>query len=133
VAEPAKAKSRLGAGALALLALMMLPRGLMSAAQDSGRGTSSEAPQVQAFDLISPGEGWLLTGQRLYSTSTAGQIWTEITPAELDQSTIQAVTFLDSQQGWMILTEDEPDGGVEYALARTSDGVASGRGLSVRP
>jgi len=123
VAEPAKAKSRLGrAGALALLVLMMLPRGLMSAAQDSGRGTSSEAPQVQAFDLISPDEGWLLTGQRLYWTSTAGQSWTEITPAELDQSTIQAVTFLDSQQGWMILTQDEPNGAVEYALARTSDG-----------
>ncbi|MBN1135553.1 MAG: DUF1906 domain-containing protein [Anaerolineae bacterium] len=122
MAKPAKAKSRIGrAGALAL-ALMMLPHGLMSAAQDSGRVTSPEAPYVQAFDLVSPNEGWLLTGQRLYWTFAGGRQWTEITPAELDRSTIQAVTFVDSQQGWMILTQDELDGSVGYALARTWDG-----------
>ena len=77
---------------------------------------------MQAFDLISQDEGWLLAGQRLYWTSTGGQDWTEITPAGLDRSAIQAVTFPDSHQGWMILTQDGQDGSVGYALARTSDG-----------
>jgi photosystem II stability/assembly factor-like uncharacterized protein len=124
VTRPADVRSRPGrAGALALLVLMMLPLpGLMSAAQEDDRRTSPQTPQVQAFDLISQDEGWLLAGQRLYWTSTAGWGWTEITPPELDRSAIQAVTFLDSHQGWMIRAQDEQDGRVGYTLARTSDG-----------
>ena len=123
MARVAEVRGRSGRAAMvAVVVLILLLAGVANAAGVDQRSTGPDRPWVEAFDLISQDEGWLLAGGRLYWTSTAGQGWAEITPAGLDRSKIQAVTFLDSRQGWMILTQDGQGGNVEYTLGRTSDG-----------
>lgn len=85
-------------------------------AQDEARPN-----ELAGFRLISTTEGWLWLGQHLYWTDDSGQRWTEITPANLGQSTIQAVWFVNPQRGWLVLTPLDASGGLTYSLARTSD------------
>ena len=77
---------------------------------------------LQELDLVSVDEGWVLIDQHLYRTKTGGQHWTNITPPNIGQSIIRAVSFLDTQHGWLILTKADKGGNITYALARTFDG-----------
>ncbi len=85
---------------------------------------------LTGFDLVSANEGWVLLNQRLYWTKTAGQSWVDITPPNLDQSTIWAVSFLNTQDGWLIFSRFSEAEGVTYTLARTSNG---GNNWEIRP
>jgi len=76
---------------------------------------------LQEFDLLSADEGWVLVDQHLYWTRTGGQSWDDITPPDPDQSIIRAVSFLDTQHGWLILTNADASGFVTYAVAQTDD------------
>src|SRR3990172_6147781 len=76
---------------------------------------------IQAFHLLTPTSGWLLTHLRLYWSDNTGQTWTDITP-NLGVARARAVMFLDPQRGWLIATDAAPAGGIAYTLARTSDG-----------
>lgn len=76
---------------------------------------------LQELDLVSVDGGWVLIGQQLYWTKTGGQHWINITPPNKGQLMIQAVSFLDTQHGWLILTKTDKGGNVTYALARTFD------------
>jgi photosystem II stability/assembly factor-like uncharacterized protein len=122
-AQMARVKSRRGRADLpAVLALLLLLlHGATSGAQTARPG-EPRTPWVQAFDLISEDEGWLLSGGRLYWTTSGGREWREITPAGLERSSVQAVTFIDSRQGWMIGAQEGQDDSASYTLARTSDG-----------
>lgn len=82
----------------------------------------SDLHEIQGFHLISAEEGWLLMDQRLYWTKTGGQNWEDITPSIPGRFVIRAVSFLDTQSGWLVLTESEEGGFVTYTLARTSNG-----------
>jgi photosystem II stability/assembly factor-like uncharacterized protein len=76
---------------------------------------------LQAFDLLSVDEGWLLINQHLYWTKTAGQDWLDISPPNLGKAMISAVSFLDTQKGWLILTNIDESGNFTYSIARTFD------------
>jgi photosystem II stability/assembly factor-like uncharacterized protein len=76
---------------------------------------------VQGFHLVSPEEGWLLIDQHLYWTKNGGQSWDNITPSNLDQSIIRAVSFVDAQHGWLVLANSDEPGFITYAVAQTSD------------
>ncbi len=82
----------------------------------------AEPNGLAGFHLISATEGWLQLGQHLHWTGDGGQGWTEITPTNLDQSTIQAAWFVNARSGWLVLTQLEASGEIAYRLARTSDG-----------
>lgn len=84
-----------------------------------------EPIELAGFGLISAAEGWLRLDQHLYWTRDSGQSWTEITPANLYPSAIQAVWFVDARTGWLALTRLEAPGNIAYSLARTSDGGAT--------
>ena len=77
---------------------------------------------LRGFDLLTPDEGWVWMGSRLYWTQTAGQDWRDITPDDLALYTIRAVTFVDTQHGWLALTMPGESGPLTYATARTSNG-----------
>ncbi|RMD95917.1 MAG: hypothetical protein D6812_18055, partial [Deltaproteobacteria bacterium] len=66
--------------------------------------------------------GWILLDNRLYWSDAEGRAWREITPSDLGAATIRGVSFLDSRQGWMVLTEMTGEGEISYLLGRTSDG-----------
>lgn len=89
-----------------------------------------EFVNLKDFHLVTATEGWLLLDRRLYWTKESGQSWTEITPSNLDQLEIQAVWFVDTQFGWLVLTGIEKPGVLAYALARTADG---GRTWQIAP
>lgn len=74
------------------------------------------------FQLVTPGYGWALMGQHLYSTDSGGNQWSEITPPNLGPAGIRAVAFADAAQGWLVTTEPDATGDLSYTLARTGDG-----------
>lgn len=80
-----------------------------------------EIVNLREFRLITATEGWLLLDGRLYWTKESGQSWTEITPPNPEQLEIQAVWFVDTRSGWLVLTGIEKPGVLTFALARTTD------------
>jgi photosystem II stability/assembly factor-like uncharacterized protein len=108
-----------------LLLFMALTKDGHVTGQQSAWHHSYTEPQVddlQGFHLVSPEEGWLLIDQHFYWTKNAGQSWDSITPSNLDQSIIHAVSFVDTQHGWLVLTNSDESGFTTYAIARTLDG-----------
>jgi photosystem II stability/assembly factor-like uncharacterized protein len=99
---------------------------LFSLAPAVGARAQVQPAQIElaGFHLISATEGWLRLGQHLYWTRDSGQSWAEITPSNLGRLAIQAVWFVDTQTGWLVLTQLEA-GAVAYTLARTSDSGAT--------
>jgi len=77
---------------------------------------------IDAYSLITPDHGWLLKDNRLYKTQTGGRSWADATPPDLAASRIRAVTFLNAQLGWLVLTNSAAEYQTGYALARTTDG-----------
>jgi hypothetical protein len=76
---------------------------------------AAHLPEVGAFDLLTATEGWLLLDSRLYWTRTGGTEWADITPPDLGQSVIRAVSFIDTEHGWLVLTDTESDG-ISYLI-----------------
>jgi photosystem II stability/assembly factor-like uncharacterized protein len=60
--------------------------------------------------------------QQLYWTTTGGQEWQDITPPQRGQAVIQAVDFVDTVNGWLILSSPSDTGQPVYLIAQTSDG-----------
>src|SRR5579859_3423818 len=60
------------------------------------------SPAIQEFHFFSAEQGWLLINKHLYWTKTGGQIWTNITPTNLIGASIEAVSFIDINTGWII-------------------------------
>jgi photosystem II stability/assembly factor-like uncharacterized protein len=58
----------------------------------------SAAPSSMAFSSAS--DGWVLTGDGLFTTADAGSSWAEATPTNLDASELQGAFFLDKAHGW---------------------------------
>ena len=75
---------------------------------------------IRSFDLVTPSDGWLLIGQKLYWSEDSGALWRTITPPLNDDQVIATVSFLDKVQGRVVLVDaGEP---MTYLLGRTSDG-----------
>jgi photosystem II stability/assembly factor-like uncharacterized protein len=69
---------------------------------------------------VAPGAGWVLLDQRLHWTEAAGQDWRDLTPPAVGADAILAVTFTDTQHGWLVTSSDAPD--PAYRLFRTANG-----------
>ncbi len=76
--------------------------------------------ELQRFGLISPSEGWILFGSRLYWTSTTGDNWTDITPPLPASAIIHDVTFMDAGTGYILWSIVDPSGNLIIQASRTS-------------
>ena len=85
---------------------------------------------LQGFDMISADEGWIWMNRHIYWTKTGGRDWINISPLNLGQAIIRAVSFLDTQYGWLMLTDVDETGNIAYSTAKTSDG---GKTWQIRP
>jgi len=81
----------------------------------------SSGPQLEDFQLVAPGQGWALAGNRLLWTGEAGTTWQDITPAETGSAPLLDAFFLTGRQGW--LAAQSPTGGLR--VLRTVDGGAT--------
>jgi photosystem II stability/assembly factor-like uncharacterized protein len=90
---------------------------------DSLPAASTGVPLVQDFKLVSAHQGWLLLhgGQQLFWTGDGGRSWRDITPSAAQAAPIQAVAFVDSAAGWLVLGQPGADGHMRFRLARTAD------------
>ena len=125
IADPHVWHRQAGVWLLACLMALLLPR-RTGALQSAG---IPPAP-VQAFDLLTPKQGWVRAGGRLYATRDAGTTWKEVTPAATAalpcaQPRLAAVSFADVQTGMAVLTCPALPGPGAAALARTGDRGAS--------
>jgi hypothetical protein len=110
---------------IALLSLLFLASLIIGFARNDAAPVSAQAPQprpIGDFQLISPGEGWLLYDNRLYWRTIGSQAWTDMTPAAAGSSDIRAAFFVDHSRGWLILSDRGSAGSGAYRLARTVDG-----------
>src|ERR1051326_4094102 len=85
---------------------------------------------LQSFQLLSTNQGWLLFDNELYWTDDGGKRWNNVTPLNLDQWVISSVSFLDTKNGWLTLTQSDQYGFSSFALARTSN---AGKNWQVKP
>ncbi|MEP0805114.1 MAG: PQQ-dependent sugar dehydrogenase, partial [Chloroflexota bacterium] len=104
---------------LFLLAVLILPfTGLNTALP--AQAESSPSPQIDQFDLMTPSSAWVLSGQSLFWTADAGQIWQEIGPSLPAAAKVQDIEFLDANTGWALWSTASSDG-TSFTLAYTSD------------
>ena len=71
------------------------------------------------FQLISANQGWLAINNRLYWTDDHGGSWKNITPPDLNQRLINTVSFIDINNGWIILNNQTDP--FSFAIERTID------------
>jgi len=86
-----------------------------------------QAPAIEAFDLVSGAEGWVLSEGRLFWTGSGGGDWADITPAGLGTARIAAADFANTAHGWLAIVKEGAEDAPAYAIARTTDGGASWR------
>jgi photosystem II stability/assembly factor-like uncharacterized protein len=82
---------------------------------------SLESVRLEDFDLTSASSGWILLGGRLFWTSDHGQTWEELGPALPANGTVRDVDFGDTEAGWVVWTEPNPDGSAAIHLEQTVD------------
>src|SRR5579863_8564664 len=70
-------------------------------------------PKANVLDasMLSPSEGWALSGPRtkLWWTTDGGGQWRQITPSTQANETILSVFFLDTQVGWALLEDNHAE------------------------
>ncbi|MGE5264647.1 MAG: WD40/YVTN/BNR-like repeat-containing protein, partial [Acidobacteriota bacterium] len=93
---------------------------LPDATDSIAKAVTPEPVDIQGFHLVSEDAGWLLFDRYLYWTQDGGQSWNSITPTNLEPYAIRAVSFLDAQSGWLILSATEQAN--PFVIAQTSDG-----------
>jgi Rv2525c-like, glycoside hydrolase-like domain len=81
---------------------------------------AAAAPELRAMRLVAPNAGWVLAGNHLLWTSSAGFQWTDITPPAPSSRPIYGAFFLNTSQGWVLRAGTS----TTLELARTSDGGA---------
>ena len=83
---------------------------------------------IQDFKLVSENEGWLLYSNQLYWTEDGGIEWFNISPnlSSSSKEKIQAVEFIDSNNGWAILLENA----TKHTVVKTTDGGNSWQNTS---
>ncbi len=97
------------------------PAGASLPANAAAPATVAASGDLLAFQLVTPGAGWALVGDRLYWTDSGGAQWRDITPPTLGASAVRAASFADPRHGWVVATTTADSGALSYSLARTSD------------
>lgn len=86
----------------------------------TGSKTGAKA-NIRDFQLLVGEQGWVLSEQKLWWTTTNGAAWLDITPSGVKKgSLLTKVYFLDAKSGWVVMTRPTSLG-VQLAVAFTDD------------
>jgi photosystem II stability/assembly factor-like uncharacterized protein len=58
---------------------------------------------ITDFKLVTTTAGWVVAGNNLLWTDSAGSDWSNITPPEAKERAIHAAYFLNATTGWLLL------------------------------
>jgi photosystem II stability/assembly factor-like uncharacterized protein len=87
-----------------------------------GATHAQSAGPIESMKLLTTDTGWAATRNKLFWTTDDGLRWRDITPKEAKVgTTISAVFFLDSSNGWVLLARGAGDEQPEFELATTGD------------
>lgn len=75
---------------------------LRLAESPASHNIAAAAEKIQAVQLVSDLQGWIISGNRLLWGDSAGQRWQEITPPLLAGATLRSAFFLNDQRGWVL-------------------------------
>ena len=103
--------------------LLVLAQVLFAQDQVQENGGFSAAPQ--AFQPLSPNNGWLLVEGHLYWTADAGNTWQDRSPAGSINQRIAAVNFINPNKGWLAAVGQSPSSLPTINTAHTNDGGLS--------
>lgn len=110
--------------------LALVSVGTLLAACGNAAATSEDkknpAPdELRTATLLTPTTGWLLTTNRLLTTSDAGNRWADVTPSR-DGGNLETAFFLNQNEAWAVIQSPSPDWASNYSssldLYRSSDG-----------
>ena len=94
---------------------------IVTAQTGSTHPNTVNAQNIDDLGLVAPATGWTLADGRLFWTSTDGEQWSELIPAQGSQ--IDGVFFLDTQKGWVVLSGGaQIDARLQISVASTQDG-----------
>src|ERR1035441_3073944 len=60
---------------------------------------------ISDFKLLTPSTGWVVAGNNLLWTDSAGSSWSSITPSASKGGPIHGVFFINATSGWTLLTK----------------------------
>lgn len=83
---------------------------------------AASQPQLRAMQPLGAQSGWVLTGESLLLTGDGGATWQDITPGQTSPAHIYAVTFINSQQGWLVQGSTAEEGQIYLEMLMTQDG-----------
>lgn len=98
--------------------------------------SAQRAVGIESMKLLTPEVGWAATRSSLFWTTDNGEHWKDITPRAKTQRGIASVFFLDTSNGWVLLThagKEDPATGVSGTLFELASTDNSGGSWSVRP
>ena len=84
-----------------------------------------DAGDLRAFQLVSPGSGWVLIGAGLYWTDSGGQQWRQLTPPVSGAIAMRAVSFPEPRFGWLVTSSPTQTGATAFQLIQTTNGGQS--------
>jgi len=78
---------------------------------------------IERMGMVSPTEGWVLTGRSLLWSQDAGRTWRDRTPPEADDEVLLEAEFLDPLEGWVVSAQpSQTYSTVGLSLHKTADG-----------
>ena len=76
--------------------------------------------QIRDTRMLDSATGWVLVGNRLLLTRTAGEAWDDITPQWKSSQAIDGIFFRDNSAGWVVLHDSsQPDPERQLEVAST--------------
>jgi len=110
---------------LALVAVGALLAACGNAPATSGSKQNSPRDEFRKATLLTRTTGWVLTTDRLLTTSDSATRWSDVTPSR-DGGNLETAFFLNQKQAWAVVRSPDPDWASNYSssldLYTTSDG-----------
>ncbi len=83
--------------------------------------------------LISPNTGWAVKDKSIYWTTDNGARWKEVGPNVGPEEVLEDVNFIDSQNGWALISWNGPTSLRQFRVAHTNSGGTTWQSGNAKP
>jgi hypothetical protein len=82
---------------------------------------ATETNNLQSMKLLTSQVGWVANERHLFWTTTAGESWKEITPKMSSTQIVGGVFFLNTSNGWVLLSYSDQKDEQQFEIASTTN------------